>query len=147
MEGCLSKHMKDTIKDTVVLLSMFSSKNEQLERRLYLHTAVVLISLLWTERKDCSGWASLHMSFKTPMLSYCSIFIHLQVSNRPLGQHPVSLPVSSAVDGTCVVDRDNTTAPTKSPSPLLSSSLPNLATGCVYNSSYIPLIAALFSLA
>ena len=49
------------------------------------------------------------------MLSHCSIFIHLRVSNRPLGQYIVSLPVSSAVDGTYVVDRDNMKPPASHP--------------------------------
>lgn len=66
------------------------------------HTAVVFISLLWTKGIGCRGWASLDMSLKTPMLSHCSIFIHLQVSKRPLGQHIVSLPVSPAVDETYI---------------------------------------------
>lgn len=49
--------------------------------------------------RNCRGWASLDMSFKTPLPSRCSIFIHLQVSNRPSGQHSVSLPVNPAVAG------------------------------------------------
>lgn len=124
--GVGRKHMKDTIKDTIVLLSMFTSKKEQLELRLCLHTALVFISLFWTKGIGCRGWASLDMSFKTPILSHCSIFIHLQVSNRPLGQHIVSLPVSSAVDGTYVVDRDNMKPPASHPalsSPFLSALL------------------------
>ncbi len=90
------------------------------------HSSCVLISLFWTKGKGCRGWASLDMSFKTPMLSHCSIFIHLQVSNRPLGQHIVSLPVSLAVDGTYVVDRDNMKPPASHPalsSPLSSPPL------------------------
>lgn len=55
MEGCWSKHMKDTIKDTIVLLSIFTSKDERLELWLCLHTAVVFISLFWTEEIDCRG--------------------------------------------------------------------------------------------
>lgn len=122
-------------------------------------SSCVLIRLFWTEGRDCRGWASLDMSFKTPMLSHCSIFIHLQVCNRSSGQHIVSLPVSSAVDGTYVVDRDNmkllASHPALSPllsAPLLSSTtlhfpLPHLATGCICDISYIPAFAALFSLA
>lgn len=138
MEGCWLKHMKDTIKERIVLLSMFTSKNEQLELWLCWHTTVVFISLLWTKQIDCRGWASLDMSFKTPMLAHCSIFIHLQVSNRPLGQHIVSLPVSSAVDGTYVVDRDNMKPPASHPalssplsSPLISSHLPLFSSLCL----------------
>lgn len=157
MEGCWSRHMKDRMKDTIVLLSMFTSKSEQLEPRLHLHTAVVFVSLVWTTGIDCRGWASLDVSFKTPMSFHRSIFIHLQVSNRPLGQHIVSLPVSSAVDGTYVADRDNMTLPASHPALFLSSSssstllllfsLPHLATGSICHNSYIPVTAALFSLA
>lgn len=89
------------------------------------------------------------------MRSHCSIFIHLQVSNRPLGQHILSLAVSSAVDGTYVVDRDNMKPPASHPalssqlssSLLLLLSLPHLATGCFCDNSYTPVIAAWFSLA
>lgn len=153
--GVGRKHMKDTMKDPIVPLSMFTSKNEQLEPQLRLHTALVFISLFWTKGIDCRGWASLDMSFKTPMLSHCSIFIHLTVSNRPLGQHIVSLPVSSAVDGTYVADRDNMKPPASHPalssqlssSLLLLFSLPHFAIGCICDNSYIPVTAAWFSLA
>lgn len=69
----------------------------------------------------------------------------------------MSLPVSSAVDGTYVVDRDNMKPPASHPalsSPLSSPlslplllTLPHLATGCICDNSYVPVIAALFSLA
>lgn len=55
MEGSWSNHMKDTIKETIVLISMFTSKNKHLELWLCLHTAVVFISLFWTQGIDCSG--------------------------------------------------------------------------------------------
>lgn len=63
------------------------------------HSRCVLIGFFWAMEKDCRGWASLDMSFRTLMLFHCSIFIHLQVSNRPSGQHIVSLPVSSEWTG------------------------------------------------
>lgn len=75
------------------------------------HHCCVLITLFCSVKIDCRGWASLDMSFKTPMLSCCSIFIPLQVCNRPSGQHIVSLAVNSAVDQTYVVDRGNMKPP------------------------------------
>lgn len=39
--GCLSKHMKDIIKDSMPLLSVFTLKNGWLELYLFYHTIVV----------------------------------------------------------------------------------------------------------
>lgn len=83
---------KDVIKYTTELISLFNSKWLQEGPCLCAHTTAVS---LWAHsgrrehmrRKDR---ALLDMSFKTPMLSQCSIFIHLWVSDRSLGQHIVS---------------------------------------------------------
>lgn len=126
MEGCWSNHMKGRIKDNCAAISVYFKEWAVRAVALPSPSSCVLISLSWTERIDCRGWASLDMSFKTPMPSHCSIFIHLQVSNRPSGQHIVSLPVSSALDGTYVVDRNNMKPPASHPafsSPLSSSPL------------------------
>lgn len=116
---CWSKHTKNTIIDTILLISVFIYRQFQLWL-CSAHHCCARIAIFWTEKRDCRGWSSLDMSFKTPMLSHCSIFILLQVCNRPSGQHIVSLPVSSAVDQTYVADRGNK-ATCLSPCPLLSS--------------------------
>lgn len=145
MERCWSNHMKGRIKDNCAAISVYFKEWAVRAVALPSPSSCVLISLFWTERIDCRGWASLDMSFKTPMPSHCSIFIHLQVSNRPSGQHIVSLPVSSAVDRTYVVDRNNMKPPAVS-SPLSSSSLLllfsflHLSTGCILDNSYISVI-------
>lgn len=127
-------------------------KNEQFEPWLCRHTAVVFISLFQTEGIDCRGWASLDMSFEAPMVSCCSIFIHLQVSNRPLGQHIVSQ--------TCQLGsgQDIRSAETiwshllvTLPCPLLFAalffSLSHLSTSRICDISYILVISAVLSLA
>lgn len=71
----------------------------------------VLVSLFWTMESDYSEWAWWYTSVKTPTLFHCSIYFHLQVSYRSTGQHAVSLPVSSAVERTYVVDKCKTKPP------------------------------------
>lgn len=150
MEGCWSNDMEEQIKDNCAAISVYCKEWAVRAVASPSPSTRVLISLFWTERIDCRGWASLDMSFKTPMPSRCSIFIHLQVSNRPSGQHIVSLPVSSAVDGTYVVDENNMKPPASHPafsSPLSSSSLLLLfsflqrSTEYISDNSYISVIA------
>lgn len=114
--------VNDTIKDTIVIPSTVTLKNRQ------CGFAGITQCSLGPPRDcgdSCRGWASLDMSFKTPMLSRCSIFIHLQASNRPSGQHIVSLAVSSAVDATYVADRANMKPPASHPALFLAASPPS----------------------
>lgn len=65
---------------------MFTLKNEPLALRLCRHDGgCVCVSRFWTEEINGRGWASCDMSFRTPMLSRCSIFIHLPGPWQALG--------------------------------------------------------------
>lgn len=99
--GWRGVQVKDEInrKCSVVLILLINSNWEQRGGRCFAHTQQPWPRgrCGWREHMYCRDRASLDMSFKTPMLSRCSIFIHLQVSDRSLGQHIVS--------GTCQLSR------------------------------------------
>lgn len=92
--GWRGVRVKDGInrKYAVGVISLINSNWEQRGWRCFAHTQQPWPRghCGWREHMYCRDRASLDMSFKTRMLSRCSIFILLQVSDRSLGQHIVS---------------------------------------------------------